>query len=59
MTNHEDEPGLIDLMEKFEAKFETLKEVVERISAATVEIGRKMEAGTAEQKGIRFGPRLR
>jgi hypothetical protein len=41
-TESMDDDGFIDLMEQFEDEFETLTEIIDRIAAATVEIGEKM-----------------
>ncbi len=55
-TVPEDEPGFLDLVEQFEDEFEVVNEICERITAATVEIGEKMEARTAENKQFASGP---
>jgi hypothetical protein len=55
-TAQEDEPGLLDLMEKFEDEFVTLQEITERIANATIDIGEKMQARTAETQLFSSGP---
>lgn len=52
----EDEPGLLDLMEQFEDEFVIITEIMERIAAATDEIGNKMRARTAETQEFSSGP---
>lgn len=52
----DDEPGLLDLMEQFEDEFATLHEISDRIAAATIEIGEKMEARTKETQQFAAGP---
>lgn len=52
----EDELGLLDLMEQFEDEFGMLQEITERIANATVEIGEKMQARTAETEAFNSGP---
>ncbi len=55
-TDQEDEIGLLDLMEQFEDEFATLTEITERIAAATVEIGEKMQTRTEETNQFASGP---
>jgi hypothetical protein len=43
-----DDLGILDMMEQFEVDFDTLGEIAERITNATLEIGQKMEARTKE-----------
>lgn len=55
-TVQDDEPGLLDLMEQFEDEFDTLKEITERIAAATADIGEKMRERTEEINQFQSGP---
>lgn len=55
-TDQEDEPGLLDLMEKFEDEFLTLQEITERIAAATIDIGDKMQVRATETEEFSSGP---
>ncbi|MBL8870504.1 MAG: hypothetical protein JNK90_11965 [Planctomycetaceae bacterium] len=55
-VDQEDEIGFLDLMEQFEDEFATVLEIIERIAAATVEIGNKMSARTAETQEFTVGP---
>lgn len=52
----DDEMGLLDLMEQFEDEFATLQEITERIAAATVDIGKKMQERTIEAEQFKTGP---
>ncbi len=54
--DEDDEIGLLDLMEQFEDEFSTLEEITERIASATIEIGEKMNARTAETTEFAAGP---
>jgi hypothetical protein len=56
VTDQEDEPGLLDLMEKFEDEFLTLQEITERIATATIDIGDKMQVRAAETEEFSSGP---
>ncbi len=51
-TDQDEEPGLIDLMEQFEDEFATVVEICERIAAATVEMGEKMQVRTREVQAM-------
>lgn len=44
----EEEPGILDLMEVFEERFETVNEIVTRIGAETSDLGERMSTRTAE-----------
>jgi hypothetical protein len=52
----EDELGLLDLMENCEDEFATLEEIMERIAAAAVEIGEKLQTRTEEITQFNSGP---
>jgi len=52
----EDEVGFLDLMEQFEDEFATVVEITNRINDATVEVGEKMTARTAETQEFSAGP---
>jgi len=56
ITNLDDEPGLLDLMEQFEDEFSTITEIMNRIAAATEEIGNKINERTAEIAEFSSGP---
>ncbi len=55
-NEEEDEPGLLDLMEQSEDEFVTLQEIMERITNATIDVGEKMQARTAETQQFSSGP---
>ena len=52
----DDEVGFLDLVEQFEDTFPTLQEITERITTATVEIGKKINARTDEISRFASGP---
>ena len=52
----DDEVGILDLMEQFEDEFSTLKEITDRISDTTVEIGNKIKERTDETTKFAVGP---
>lgn len=54
-----DDVGFIELMEQFEDEFETLTEIMERITDATEEIGQKMSERAVESKEFAAGPNAR
>jgi len=55
-ADQDEEPGLLDLMEQFEDEFTALGVITERIAAATVDIGEKMQERTTETEQFSAGP---
>lgn len=47
-TQNDDDEGILDLMDKFEEKFEKLTEISERIGHATGELGKKLSSSASE-----------